>query len=411
MLLPVLGLWTLLRAIWRDGGAPPSSAIGPSSSASRRSKSGTVELAHRALHFDRGLLSRNLGQRVQLHRADRRACAAGLTAPLPAFPTSRSGWRCWCRCTPSSRRCCGAIRTPQDAVLYLVHRAVRLLHVRAAHARALSVSGAGFRDSARARKPEMMGVFAMLTLTCLFNLAYVKHTLGKRDGLSSTRATASRCSTSMLNLAAFALAVRFGLAMLKAGGAGCGKCAGAAGHATSRRRKGVRRRASSSRRPSAAAAAVDSNRHHHIWCWCWPAIATASGISAIRPNRFRRSAFRRPGAPLSARRDLPRSASAAGEAGDRAGHLAVRRSFVELAGRQRDARHDLVGVTYLLGRRMFRIAWRRRWPRLRAARRILPGRFAHRMHRYRVPDLRRDLLSAAVPFHADRRVAGKAQDC
>ncbi len=46
---------------------------------------------------------------------------------------------------------------------------------------------------------------------------------------------------------------------------------------------------------------------------------------------------------------------------------------------------------------------------IRPARWILPGRFAHRMHRYRVPDLRRDFVCAAVPFHADATAAGKAQ--
>jgi Gpi18-like mannosyltransferase/predicted membrane-bound dolichyl-phosphate-mannose-protein mannosyltransferase len=57
---------------------------------------------------------------------------------------------------------------------------------------------------------EMMVVFAVLTLTCLFNLAYIKHTLESaavfldaHDGLAML--------SSALNLAAFAIAVRFGL--------------------------------------------------------------------------------------------------------------------------------------------------------------------------------------------------------
>ena len=60
---------------------------------------------------------------------------------------------------------------------------------------------------------EMMGVFALLTITCLFNLAYIKQTLESaavfldpHDGLAML--------VSILNVAAFALAVRFGLTML-----------------------------------------------------------------------------------------------------------------------------------------------------------------------------------------------------
>jgi len=60
---------------------------------------------------------------------------------------------------------------------------------------------------------EMMVVFAILSLTCLFNLAYIKHTLESaqvfldpHDGPAMLAAT--------LNLAAFAVAVRFGLTML-----------------------------------------------------------------------------------------------------------------------------------------------------------------------------------------------------
>ncbi len=41
---------------------------------------------------------------------------------------------------------------------------------------------------------EMMVVFAVLIATCLFNLAYIKHTLESAGGLSRSRTTASRCS-------------------------------------------------------------------------------------------------------------------------------------------------------------------------------------------------------------------------
>ena len=60
---------------------------------------------------------------------------------------------------------------------------------------------------------EMMVVFAVLTVTCLFNLAYIKQTLEStavfldaHDGLAML--------VSAMNLAAFAIAVRFGLTML-----------------------------------------------------------------------------------------------------------------------------------------------------------------------------------------------------
>jgi dolichyl-phosphate-mannose--protein O-mannosyl transferase/Gpi18-like mannosyltransferase len=64
---------------------------------------------------------------------------------------------------------------------------------------------------------EMLGVFIVLTITCLFNLAYIKQTLESaavfldpHDGLAML--------ISILNVAAFALAVRFGLSMLNSEG-------------------------------------------------------------------------------------------------------------------------------------------------------------------------------------------------
>jgi Gpi18-like mannosyltransferase len=60
---------------------------------------------------------------------------------------------------------------------------------------------------------EMMVVFAILTLTCLFNLAYIKHTLESAAVfLDPHDGPAMLAST--LNLAAFAFAVRFGITML-----------------------------------------------------------------------------------------------------------------------------------------------------------------------------------------------------
>ncbi|HLI81143.1 MAG TPA: phospholipid carrier-dependent glycosyltransferase, partial [Candidatus Binataceae bacterium] len=60
---------------------------------------------------------------------------------------------------------------------------------------------------------EMMVVFAILTVTCLFNLAYVKHTLESAAVFLDAHDGAAMLA-SALNLAAFAVTVRFGLTAL-----------------------------------------------------------------------------------------------------------------------------------------------------------------------------------------------------
>ena len=260
---------------------------------------------------------------------------------------------------------------------------------------------------------EMMGVFVVLTITCLFNLAYIKQTLESaavfldpHDGLAML--------TSILNVAAFAISVRFGLTMLKgeapatenalAAAAPSIRAAGranedahraAAGRVTCRRCRGLR---TDTIIVGVLVLAAIATRFWHIGN---PPEIVFDEVHFVGQARHYLHC-----------RNLPRPASASGEAADRAGHLAVRRSFVELAGRQRDARHD-PGRRDLSARAPDVQGSPRGHARggLRVARWILPGRFAHRMHRYRVPDLRRDLLRAAVPLHADRRAAGKAQDC
>jgi dolichyl-phosphate-mannose--protein O-mannosyl transferase/Gpi18-like mannosyltransferase len=60
--------------------------------------------------------------------------------------------------------------------------------------------------------PQMLVVFAILTLTCLFNLAYVLHALDTVVFLEARDPLALACAG--LNLALFALAVRYGVAGL-----------------------------------------------------------------------------------------------------------------------------------------------------------------------------------------------------
>jgi dolichyl-phosphate-mannose--protein O-mannosyl transferase/Gpi18-like mannosyltransferase len=65
---------------------------------------------------------------------------------------------------------------------------------------------------------EMMGVFAVLTVTCLFNLAYIKQTLESAAVFLDAH-DGTAMLVSVLNVAAFAIAVRFGLTMLSREGA------------------------------------------------------------------------------------------------------------------------------------------------------------------------------------------------
>jgi dolichyl-phosphate-mannose--protein O-mannosyl transferase len=65
---------------------------------------------------------------------------------------------------------------------------------------------------------EMMVVFALLTLTCLFNLAYIKHTLESAAIFLDAHDGPAMLASAM-NLAAFAIAARFGLTTLNREGA------------------------------------------------------------------------------------------------------------------------------------------------------------------------------------------------
>ncbi len=105
---------------------------------------------------------------------------------------------------------------------------------------------------------EMLIVFAVLTLTCLFNLAYVKHTLESaavfldaHDGLAML--------SSALNLAAFAIAVRFGLSTIGAGASESRPLE----KLLSRFSSLVEAKADRGAGRSDATAAVDQEGHHH----------------------------------------------------------------------------------------------------------------------------------------------------
>ena len=67
-------------------------------------------------------------------------------------------------------------------------------------------------------EPAMLGVFALLTLTCLFNLAYVLHVLQSVVFLDSRDAIAM--TASILNLVAFVAVVGYGWARANAKPAG-----------------------------------------------------------------------------------------------------------------------------------------------------------------------------------------------
>lgn len=60
--------------------------------------------------------------------------------------------------------------------------------------------------------PEMLAVFGVLTLTCLFNLAYVLHALDKRVFLAPHDPLAMACAA--VNLAVFGFAVHYGIRVL-----------------------------------------------------------------------------------------------------------------------------------------------------------------------------------------------------
>ena len=258
---------------------------------------------------------------------------------------------------------------------------------------------------------EMMGVFVVLTITCLFNLAYIKQTLESaavfldpHDGLAML--------TSILNVAAFAISVRFGLAMLKgeapatenalAAAAPSIRAAGRANedaHRAAASRVACRRCRGFEPIPSLVGVLVLAAIATRFWNIGNPPEIVFDEVHFVGQARhyLHAETFLDPHPPVA------KLLIALGIwlFGDHSWSWRVGNATLRHHPRRRDlsARApDVQGSPRGDARRRLRIA---RW--------ILPGRFAHRMHRYRLPDLRRDLLCAAVPFHADRRAAGKAK--
>ncbi len=124
----------------------------------------------------------------------------GLLVPLYAF----IGWRLW-----NERAPCGLMFAIFAAVFGFFMLAPRMheryLYASLVFAAPLAVEGA-----------EMATVFAILTATCLFNLAYVLHILDTTVFLDSRDTLAMLASA--INVVAFALAVDYGLGL--ADGAG-----------------------------------------------------------------------------------------------------------------------------------------------------------------------------------------------
>ena len=124
----------------------------------------------------------------------------GLLAPLYGF----IGWRLWNERSPRGL-IFGIFAATFGFFMFAPRMHERYLYAGLVFAAPLAVEG-----------EEMAAVFAILTATCLFNLAYVLHTLdttvflASRDGLAMAAAA--------INVVAFALAVDYGLGV--ANGAG-----------------------------------------------------------------------------------------------------------------------------------------------------------------------------------------------
>jgi len=171
-----------------------------------------VELDHRPLHLDGGVLSRDLvnafnflaligGLRQQdsgtLAGVSYFALGMALLVPLYAFV----GYILW------RMRNATALFYASFIALFGFFMFAPRMHERYLFPALLFVVPLALQST------EMMVVFAILTVTCLFNLAYVKHTLESAAVFLDAHDGAAMLA-SALNLAAFAIAVRFGLTAL-----------------------------------------------------------------------------------------------------------------------------------------------------------------------------------------------------
>ncbi len=216
MYVPVLGLWTLLKLPYSKWWRSALAAVVVAVAGVLPFQFGhpwywIVELYHStaAYYHETSVNAFNLMALMGgLRKPDSDTVAGisyfslgmGLLAPLYGFV----GWRLWNERSPR-----GLMFATFLAVFGFFMIAPRMheryLYAGLVFAAPLAVEGA-----------EMAAVFAILTATCLFNLAYVLHTLDttvfldSRDGLAMAAAA--------INVVAFALAVDYGLGL--ADGAG-----------------------------------------------------------------------------------------------------------------------------------------------------------------------------------------------
>ena len=216
MYVPVLGLWTLLKLPysrwWRSALAAVAVAVvGVLPFQFGHPWYWILELYHStaAYYHETSVNAFNLMALIGgLRKPDTDTFAGlsyfslgmGLLVPLYAFV----GWRLWNERSP--RGMMFAIFAAVFGFFMLAPRMhERYLYAGLVFAAPLAVEGA-----------EMATVFAILTATCLFNLAYVLHVLGttvfldSRDGLAMF--------ASAINVVAFALAMDYGLGLAEGAG-------------------------------------------------------------------------------------------------------------------------------------------------------------------------------------------------
>ena len=216
MYVPVLGLWTLLKLPyakwWRSAlAAAVVAVVGVLPFQFGHPWYWIVELYHStaAYYHETSVNAFNLMALMGgLRKPDSGTVAGlsyfslgmGLLGPLYAF----IGWRLWNERSP--RGLMFAVFAAVFGFFMLAPRMhERYLYAGLVFAAPLAVEGA-----------EMAAVFTILTATCLFNLAYVLHTLDttvfldSRDGLAMAAAA--------INVLAFALAIDYGLGLSNGAG-------------------------------------------------------------------------------------------------------------------------------------------------------------------------------------------------
>ncbi len=160
-------------------------------------------------------------------------------------------------------------------------------------------------------EPAMFWVFAVLSLTCLFNLAYILHILGTTVFLEPRDTPAM--AASVINAVTFFAAAVLGYSVLRSRNAAEGNDFGSEGE---RRWRPILSGISTS---TISAPTPDTFERfpwltvRHDRGYCSPAGGGGAALlesGASAGNRLRRSSLRGPGPPLSAWRTVPRPASA-----------------------------------------------------------------------------------------------------